>query len=72
MSKTAVPFEDGFYTERQLVELTNGIVAQPTWAGWRFRGVGPRFVKLGKRILYPKRDFHAWMDANLVETKGGQ
>ena len=34
---------------------------------WRRLGIGPRFVQEGRRILYPLREIHAWMDEHLVE-----
>ncbi len=38
-----------------------------TLENWRRLGVGPRFVQMGKRILYPLREIDAWMEAHLVE-----
>jgi predicted DNA-binding transcriptional regulator AlpA len=30
----------------------------------RLRGRGPRFVKLGRRVLYDPADIAAWIEAN--------
>jgi Helix-turn-helix domain len=35
-----------------------------TLATWRCRGGGPRFVKLGRRILYRETDLAFWVDQN--------
>lgn len=35
---------------------------------WRVFGGGPRFIKLGKKVLYRVSDFDAWMDAKLVAS----
>lgn len=33
-------------------------------ATMRYRGSGPRFVKLGRRVMYRWVDVQAWLDAN--------
>jgi len=41
-----------------------------TLEGWRRRGEGPRFLKLGHRsVRYRLRDLVAWAEAHAVETK---
>jgi hypothetical protein len=37
-----------------------------TLADWRFRGVGPPFVKVGKLVRYPLDALDAWIAARLV------
>ena len=40
---------------------------------WRWRRIGPPFVKLGKRVGYRPEDVQAWLAARRVETEfGGQ
>lgn len=34
-------------------------------ANWRTKGQGPRFVKCGKRVLYPIAEIEAFENANL-------
>ena len=37
-----------------------------TLQGWRVKGGGPRFVKVGRRaVRYRRRDLIAWTEANL-------
>jgi excisionase family DNA binding protein len=37
-----------------------------TLQGWRVKGGGPRFVKIGGRsVRYRRRDLNAWADANM-------
>jgi hypothetical protein len=38
-------------------------VAKQTLAIWRVRGVGPRYVKVGARVLYAPDDVDAWIDS---------
>ncbi|WML66095.1 DNA-binding protein [Rhodococcus sp. AH-ZY2] len=33
----------------------------------RYRGIGPKFVKHGRRVLYRWSDVHAWTEANLMQ-----
>lgn len=33
----------------------------------RYHGVGPKFVKLGRRVLYRWDDVHAWTEANTMQ-----
>lgn len=50
-------------------------VSPRTLANWRTQGIGPAFVRVGKvhsRTLYRVDDLRAWLDANRVETTGGQ
>jgi hypothetical protein len=36
----------------------------------RYRGDGPRFIKVGARVLYRRRDIRAFLDANTVQRTG--
>jgi hypothetical protein len=36
----------------------------------RYRGRGPKFVKLGARVMYRRSDIRAYLDANTVEQTG--
>ena len=40
-------------------------LAEKTLNGWRSRGGGPPFAKLGGRILYRRRDLWQWVDARM-------
>jgi hypothetical protein len=35
--------------------------SERTLQGWRSRGFGPRFLKLGRRIVYRRRELDAWL-----------
>lgn len=34
-----------------------------TLAQWRYLGVGPRFIKLGRKVMYDVADVEAWLNA---------
>lgn len=37
-----------------------------TLANWRYRGEGPNYVKIGKRVLYRSVDVTAYIEARVV------
>jgi predicted site-specific integrase-resolvase len=40
-------------------------VSKGTLANWRTSGYGPRFVKFGRRVLYPETELAAFEQKNL-------
>ena len=38
---------------------------------WRHQGHGPRYVKLGRRVLYRAEDVVAWIEANVRTSTSG-
>lgn len=38
----------------------------------RYRGVGPKFVKHGRRVLYRWADVYAWTEANTMQRTDDQ
>ena len=41
-------------------------VAPKTLENWRTLGLGPKFIKAGRRVLYDPADLLAWRDQNRV------
>lgn len=39
-----------------------------TLAQWRYKGYGPKFVKLGRKIFYRQQDIDAFIDANVHQS----
>lgn len=37
---------------------------EKTLANWRTQGVGPKFIKAGRKVLYDPADIADWKDAN--------
>lgn len=37
----------------------------------RYRGKGPKFIKVGHRVIYRWSDVRAYLDANTMEQTGG-
>ncbi len=44
-------------------------VCGPTLILWRQERRGPRYAKLGKRVVYRLQDLEGWMDKNMVEPE---
>ncbi|MCT1716385.1 helix-turn-helix transcriptional regulator [Dermabacter hominis] len=51
-------------TAAEMLGLSRG-----TLANWRAEGRGPRYIKLGKDVLYRVSDIESWLDAQ--PTIGG-
>ena len=43
------------------------LATRGTLSQWRHRGVGPRYVRLGGRILYLGRDLNDYLDSLVIE-----
>jgi hypothetical protein len=54
-----------FLDPPSLVARWEGAVNVGTLAKWRMRGYGPRFLKLGSKVLYPMDEVVAYETANL-------
>jgi hypothetical protein len=54
-----------FLTPGNLVSRWGGIITAGTLANWRCQRVGPAFVKLRGRVLYPLHQVEKWEAANL-------
>ncbi|MFI6324643.1 helix-turn-helix domain-containing protein [Nonomuraea sp. NPDC050556] len=39
-------------------------IPQKTLVQWRWRGVGPRYIKVGRHIRYRWADIEKWLDQN--------
>jgi hypothetical protein len=46
----------------QFLHQTEAAMAQD-----RYRGIGPKFIKHGRRVLYRWSDVYAYLDANTVQ-----
>ena len=40
-------------------------VSRATLANWRVQGIGPRFIKFGRKVLYPVVEIEAFERAHL-------
>jgi predicted DNA-binding transcriptional regulator AlpA len=56
MAKIAL--EEKLWTDRELAERYE--MSPLTLRNWRCRGTGPRFIKIGRRALYPESEVARW------------
>ena len=63
---SALPDPDALLSEAQTCALTG--LAERTLQRKRLDGTGPRFVRLGRRILYRRNDVLAWIAANTHDS----
>jgi helix-turn-helix protein len=59
--QTARPLPD-FYSEAEVAKRSG--LSVRTLQGWRQKGGGPPAVKAGRRVLYSRLDFEAWLAAH--------
>lgn len=47
-------------------------VSPKTLPQWRFKRKGPAYVKVGLLVRYRRSDVDAWLEAQTVQTGGGE
>ena len=50
-----------YLTPDQLADLLRGTVNVRTLANWRCERLGPRYIKVGRTVLYPPDAVQAWL-----------
>lgn len=60
MSQRTRPWTNREYCE--FMDITPGAAAQQ-----RYKGTGPRFIRVGSRIYYDPADVFAYLDANKLQ-----
>jgi predicted DNA-binding transcriptional regulator AlpA len=66
-SSSARPSEKGTLTEVDVAARLG--VSRFTVKSWRLKGVGPRFMKMGRAVRYRPRDVDEYERQALVETR---
>ena len=66
-----------FLTPEEVSARYGGKISVRTLANWRNLGTGPKYTKLGGRVMYRIADLEAWETANTVNstsqyTRGGE
>lgn len=46
-------------------------VPEATLTAWRYRGVGPKYSRVGKHVRYRKPDVDAWLESQSVSPRNG-
>ena len=56
-----------YLTPEEVVDRYRGIVSIRTLSNWRSLRTGPKFVKIGKAVLYDEADLDEWDNRNTVK-----
>lgn len=59
---------DDYLTTAETAALTRR--PESTLAYWRHRGEGPKYARIGKRVLYRRADVVAWLEAQFEQAAG--
>ncbi len=60
--------EPQYLTAAELSDRWKGTITPRTLANWRCSGSGPRFVKIGGRVMYRLADVQAWENSRSVTS----
>lgn len=59
-------------TPVEVVTRWKHTVTMATLANWRSNGSGPKYLKIGGRVLYRRADIEAWESQNHREPKAAR
>lgn len=65
---SSLPNLGPLYTEREVEELTNGLLRANTLRSWRSLGKGPAFIKVGNRVQYREADVIEFLEAGYQQA----
>lgn len=58
-----------YLTPSELVNRYRGSITIRTLANWRSTGEGPRYTKIGGRVLYPVDSVKTWEESRTLGAK---
>lgn len=66
-----------FLTAGEVSARYGGKISTRTLANWRNQGIGPKYTKLGGKVMYRIADLESWEASNTVQstsqyTRGGK
>lgn len=56
-----------YLTQEEVSDRYRGMVSVRTLSNWRSARRGPRYVKIGKTVLYDEADLDAWDERNTIK-----
>ncbi|MBC18549.1 MAG: DNA-binding protein [Desulfovibrio sp.] len=57
-----------YYGTKQAAQYLGGVITPGTLEVWRCYGKGPRYAKLGRRVVYLQADLDSFVELGKVET----
>ena len=55
------------FTQAALAEKFE--IPEATLVHWRYKGIGPAYLKIGRHVRYRESDVNKWLEAQRVEQK---
>lgn len=55
-----------FLSEKALEEITG--ISTKTWQRYRTKGGGPKYIKIGSRVLYDPADINSYLESKKVAS----
>ena len=65
------PEDIKYLTPKKVSQRWRGIATERTLSNWRCLGTGPKYTKIGGRILYPVDEIEAWEKGRTVTSTAG-
>ena len=65
-----MPDTTKYLTPTELVARYKNTITIRTLANWRSTGEGPRYTKIGGRVLYPVDDVISWENSRTLGSRG--
>lgn len=56
-------------SQHDVPEYVNEAFGVQTMTNWRYRGVGPKYVKIGRKVFYRRTDLDDWLNAQSVDPQ---
>lgn len=66
----ATTLKPKFLTPTELVDRYRGKIALRTLTNWRALGTGPRFTRIGGRVLYSLEEVETWERSQVRGKRG--
>ncbi|MPZ67753.1 MAG: helix-turn-helix domain-containing protein [Pseudonocardiaceae bacterium] len=58
----------GLWTPRQLAEFLGPPISVKTIYDWNYRGVGPKYCRIGRHIRFRPADVEAWLQQHEIDN----
>lgn len=60
--------KDELLSPEEVCKRLDGKIKPRTLSNWRTSGRGPKFTKLGGKVVYPKSKLDEWLEKRTVEN----
>jgi predicted DNA-binding transcriptional regulator AlpA len=60
---------DDLIDHREVPKLIGHGVTVSTLSNWRYRGTGPKYIKIGRKVLYRRADLTEWLEKQVHDPE---